>query len=401
VDINQVAKTVLSQAPTRVVTRAPTPTPITTDETEESDEMSTALFAEAITQQGEALQTMMDQMRTMLKQSNDAVKAPKTFRGEMRDAERYMQACELFFKSKSNQYGGDERKKIIYALSNMEEKAVTWATPYLKMYTNEEAEEPFESWQDFRKEFETSFGAADPAADARTGLENLQQREKSILDYSHQFSLLAARSGYSDLDLKEKFRRGLNFRVKMALATRSYDTFKELRDAALMLERNMREMGIGLNTNTTRPTYGVQRTWGGNDRWGNMRTLARDPNAMEIDATHQGPSNLRATGRFGLSNQTRCYSCQETGHISRNCPKKTCFSCGKAGHISNECRTNGGQWRPPQGYLQGGNARANIKATTQEEGGDCFTVIQQQMDTLTEGMASLMDTMEIKKKEDF
>jgi Retrotransposon gag protein/Zinc knuckle len=387
-------ETALSRPGTTEVTRAPSPIQAETFEREEElGEMASQQFAEAFAQQGRILQQMMEQMRTMLKQSNDAVKAPKAFKGEMRDAERYMQACELFFKNKSNQFDGNERKKIVYALTNMEDKAVTWSTPYLGIYTeayeDEETEVPFETWKEFREEFETSFGSADPAADARAGLENLQQKEKSISDYSHQFSLLSARSGYSDLDLKEKYRKGLHFRVKMALATKSYNSFKELRDAALMLERNMREMGIMPNSSPNTPRWEQARP-----TWRNPRPQYRDPNAMDIDATGRAPNNSytnnRATGNYGLVNVQRCFNCKETGHFSNQCPKQTCFGCGKSGHYKRECPN-------PNNNRQG----ARVQATTMEDRGNQFAAMQQQMDTMAEGMASLMDTMELKKKEDF
>ena len=56
----------------------------------------------------------------------------------------------------------------------------------------------------------------------------------------------------------------------------------------------------------------------------------------------------RNDDRFGLRNfnnidrttRMKCYNCQNTGHVSRNCPKpQRCYNCGKFGHISRFCRS--------------------------------------------------------------
>jgi hypothetical protein len=68
----------------------------------------------------------------------------------------------------------------------------------------------------------------------------------------------------------------------------------------------------------------------------------------------------RNDDRFGLRNsnnadrvtKVKCFNCQNTGHISKNCPKpQRCYNCGKIGHISRFCRSTANR-RQTVNYLE-------------------------------------------------
>lgn len=72
----------------------------------------------------------------------------------------------------------------------------------------------------------------------------------------------------------------------------------------------------------------------------------------------QGSANANGTKRsnFRGSDQRKCYTCGETGHIAARCNKagggsgepgkskeeRTCYKCGVAGHIARDCTTKNG-----------------------------------------------------------
>jgi len=47
---------------------------------------------------------------------------------------------------------------------------------------------------------------------------------------------------------------------------------------------------------------------------------------------------LMTRGNFRVGKEVQCYSCQEYGHIAKECKKKVCNYCKKGGHIISECR---------------------------------------------------------------
>jgi len=92
-----------------------------------------------------------------------------------------------------------------------------------------------------------------------------------------------------------------------------------------------------------------------------IRKLALSSGAMNIpnflefirkvteDTIPNKKNELRSEGRNRFqskgnitrsdSNDKACFSCKQTGHVSKNCPNKklTCLKCGKEGHLSNTC----------------------------------------------------------------
>ena len=44
-----------------------------------------------------------------------------------------------------------------------------------------------------------------------------------------------------------------------------------------------------------------------------------------------------STGNVMLSEDDKCFQCQESGHITCHCPNITCINCNKYGHVAADC----------------------------------------------------------------
>ena len=289
----------------------------------ELDEMATQQLLDALKAQSDMMKLQMEAMQKLVTSSTKRVKEVDVYKGDRRDAERFMLECETYQNLKDEEFGS-QTEKILHALQRCKAGALDWAVPYLSTYADVARGEvntdgvavkaPFSTWKEFKEEFLKSFGSADPAAEARAELQNFEQKG-TISEYTSEFMRLGARSGLSDLDLLEKYRRGLKFRVKMALATKEYRTLRELRDEALSLERNWRAMGIGAPARQGANHY-------------TPRGPARDPNAMDVDATKVGGSGGQEGG--SRPDTRTCFKCQKTGHVIKWCPENKCHNCDKS-----------------------------------------------------------------------
>lgn len=51
-----------------------------------------------------------------------------------------------------------------------------------------------------------------------------------------------------------------------------------------------------------------------------------------------GESSGKGTAAQQRAAKTKCYTCGELGHSSKECKQATCYNCGKTGHRSKDCK---------------------------------------------------------------
>lgn len=144
---------------------------------------------------------------------------PAKFKGDHDDTQRFLMLFRLYINSNKSVYNTNEKSlHLTYGL--MEGKAGEWIQPYIEAsialqdagFDNEPADAgtfAIVDYDDFIKKFEATWFPADPGNVARNKIDGLKQGTTSVTEYSTEFMSHAARTGYSMVDLRFRYRRGL------------------------------------------------------------------------------------------------------------------------------------------------------------------------------------------------
>ena len=211
-------------------------------------------------------------------------------------------------------WAANHQKWIKTALSFLQDDAAVWATPYIEKLVN--GEPAFNTWQEFCTAFRLRFETQDESADAKEALRKLYQGKLSVPEYVARFREVMSRTGYSDGDLRDRFYEHLSTEVKDLLPTteRSTKTLDELITVATDFDTRLRQRKAekareqGRTTGTTFTTRSTPVSAAP------FATPAKDPNAMDIDASK---GNGKTRNDFLKAMQGRCFGCGSRGTLRR------------------------------------------------------------------------------------
>src|ERR1700761_5372948 len=118
------------------------------------------------------------------------------------------------------------------------------------------------------------FAPMDSAEAARDALKSLRQGKDSMAEYQAKFDQFTNQTGWSDADHRTRFYDGLNETIKdnLAISDRPIGTLAELRQAAQILDQQMRQR---------------QAEKSGKSMHNTPHTTSKAPDAMEVDASRQ------------------------------------------------------------------------------------------------------------------
>lgn len=245
-------------------------------------EQLTTLFATFTTTNMTNMQAVLEANKS--KKTERIGQVPGKFKGDRDDARRFMTGLELYFNANDELYDS-EPKKLTLSFSLLEEKAGRWIQPYMDAYNTrrdifgtlkknkiakrekeikdvidrgdeppeeiEEEEEEFEEdeftitkFKGFKEMFENTWYDSSQKETAQAILETIKQHDnEKVADYANRFEFQGAISGYSQEDLRTKFRRGLSSRLRNTLAgwPRKMDTLPLLKECAILAERQYDE----------------------------------------------------------------------------------------------------------------------------------------------------------------
>lgn len=276
------------------------------------------------------------------------IQRPAAFKGTRGvDARRFLAAFTTYAQGAGSslnirQPGGgwhiQHTKWIASALSFLEDDAAIWATPYLEAMGN--GQPAFsDNWVEFIKAFKLRFETTDEAVDAKESLRTLWQGTLTVSEYAAKFKEVMDRTGYSIGDLRDRFYDHLASTVKDALVNteRDISTLDKLIEVSVSLDNRIRQRRAEKARETGKPTTTASRPSASSAHITPFTpTTARDPNAMDIDASKTGKTRLD----FLRVMSGRCFGCGSKDHTKANGHHKNdvCDWCLRLGHRGNVCQ---------------------------------------------------------------
>ncbi|KAG2011156.1 hypothetical protein CC2G_011305 [Coprinopsis cinerea AmutBmut pab1-1] len=284
------------------------------------------------------IQEALDKLTNKTASSRSPVKEPEPFKGHPSDTHRFLQYFSNW-ASANPELKGDGKKWISAALSYFQGNAASWAVQYLDQIAKHEAATdadkaknpwPFKGeWSEFVVAFCKRFQPADQEKAAEAELEALKQGSQSASQFAAKFQEVFPRTGLSEKDGIARFRRKLNERDRTLLDFRI--VAKDQKPTTLQEYCDI----VNENDFTFHGTHTSFLTPSTSTR----AAPARDPYAMDIDATRTGP-NGRSREEYLQAMRGRCFGCGSTAHVKKdgNHGSLRCNYCHRMGHSEKVCQ---------------------------------------------------------------
>jgi hypothetical protein len=245
------------------------------------------------------------------------IKAPETFDGKPEHVNRWLGSVKRYLDINSHIYDTDD-KQVLFTLSYMQDgPAENWVEDFTEdataIGTSGQAK-GYGTFATLKNLIAADFGPANPEGTAMQSLMKLKQSDcDSLTDYISFFKLYAGRAGITEVNtFCQFFLGGMNPGLRRSVMNDELPmTNAGLIKKAIAKQANFEEL------KTLQSLYG-----GAPDRSKKNQSKKprfnsnRDPNAMEVDRLSE--QEKQRCYEKGL-----CFRCQEQGHRSRDCPKKT------------------------------------------------------------------------------
>jgi hypothetical protein len=208
------------------------------------------------------------------------------------------------------------------------------------------------TWDEFKRKFREANVPESIMELKRTEFDNLAQKDKTIMRYVKEFTLLsryATDAVNRDEKRKKWFMRGLHPMAKMQLRMLKAADFQELVDAAITMEDDFKQ---------------VQEERRKKAKLEPRRYPVNKPTA-DLSFKPRPPSwgMLPREGGGNPQNLIICRSCGAKGHYSSECqkPKVICYGCNQEGHMKNQCPNKAARGKKPNGggFNRAGNPGGN------------------------------------------
>lgn len=266
----------------------------------------------------------------------------------------------------------DEAKMIASALSFMQGKAAQWARPHVKNIANGQA--VFHNrWTEFETAFQAKFEPIDAVSEAKSVILGLRQDKRDFNSYLAEFEMWSPRTGWSNQDLFDRLKSGLNseYVSRLSYFQPPAKTWDNLVKYGKQVDIQLQDLRNNLAAISGKPVPAKSSS----------HTTFRDPNAMDIDASNFDDSFRGLTDREAIKKQwrrvlkDRCSCCGSKAHKRDDIAQhrdSICNHCGKSGHWAKVClsRLYGEPKRAPQPQAVRANTEASSSGSSSNSDND-------------------------------
>jgi len=257
---------------------------------------------------------------------------PEKFSGNMKDCKGFLFQCRLIFQNSPGSFPTDY-KKITFILSQLTGRALEWAQARFASDESLSCRYP-----EFISEFSQVFNQeTDQTLDSRA-LFNIKQGNSSVAEFSINFRVKAAASGWNQSALKGAYFMALNESIKDELATLDEPaTLEELIRLTIKLDNRIRAR----NSSKSRNLGSVSSAPASNnvtvfsaptEQLSKPRSKVQSL-PLPVQASHFGEMDAEPmqVGHTRLTPEERqrrflsklCIYCGESGHFIASCPVKS------------------------------------------------------------------------------
>ena len=252
-------------------------------------------------------------------QRRNVTAEPEPFGGDRNKGRQFYQQCWVYMRARPTDFPTDE-DRMLFILSWMKTgPAAVWAGTITQKLM--EGRTPFASFSDFIAEFKSRFTLTDEAGNAANRLETLEQGARAVDDYATEFLALSDLSGYGEVELQRKFKRGLN----PGLLDKVYNLPQPPADLSGLISEASRLEQQWRERQTFRKTTSGVRTGG---------TSGQTPRAATAVASPATPAPTPARREPDV----KPMDVDRTRAAGPGARKRTCYDCGQEGHFRGDPR---------------------------------------------------------------
>ncbi len=247
---------------------------------------------------------------------------PEPYTGDPLKCKPFLLQCSLVLSQKPFSYSTDE-SRIQYIVGLLQGRALDWATALWEV-----SPVFLKSYSLFVDEFKKVFDHSVQNREAASQLLSLRQGSRSVADYSIEFRVLAAGSGWNDAALRGVFFKGLSEQLKDELAVRDETaSLDSLISLAVRLDNRLRERRRERSFQPPAPRSSslpavqplISQPSESPATRQPLPTLSRpspDPEPMQL-----GRARLSPEERLRRMSSRECLYCGQKGHFIASCPQ--------------------------------------------------------------------------------
>lgn len=252
---------------------------------------------------------------------------PRPFDGSPDKLEAFITGMEAYHYLKRTEFRHDD-DRLVDAASNMTGQPQLWIQPYLQAWmdnnfmVDENTDDMFNSWTDYKRKLRTMYGDIDIQAKATRQIETLKMEPYKINEYTTTFQQLMVRTNLQeDLSLRRLYYNGLTEHTKNELVRVPKPTsLQDLMSKAADIDNRFQERAIEKRAGKGHVGHYTQ-----NDSrpraHENQTRVDKEGDVIMRNAQLTAKTEARKK-KQELFKEGKCFNCHKTGHMVKNCPEE-------------------------------------------------------------------------------